>query len=611
MGLRLLAFVMFLYPVSTLQVLADTLMLDDDFKTTSLAPYISYVKDVTKDRQLNTYSQLTTLNWVRNNSTTFSKGFSRDNWWIKVDIAKNALNNTTYLLEIAHPVIDSIDVYLVEHSTKSITLQNRLGDKFPFETRPIGYVNFLVPLEFHGQLSYSILMNVKSKNAVQLPLTLWNPVEFHEYNQLHSLLFGVIWGALFIMLFYNLIIYVQTKQVSFLYYTLYVFSILMFLMSLKGYSFQYLWPNAITWNDRAISISLSAALFFAALFAQDFLSIKERKLQVVIILPIIYLLSLISIALSFMLSFHASIYFAVIIATLGCFTGLIVGIYLWSKNIRLAKYYTLSWLPLLVGGIILTLSNLLIIPSNMLTKNVVFIGSVLEVFLLSLSLGEKLNEEKKRRIEAEQKALKIKEKQSEELNLMVKMRTTQLQQANKKLKVISETDALTGLFNRRYLDEQLSNIFLYGISEQITIAIIMLDIDHFKSFNDTHGHQAGDECLKHVAELLKGKSKKHEIISGRLGGEEFALLLSGVNDDSAYKIAQEIVTSLASSDFLYNESKLPVTISAGVALLIPENVNQVPLLLSQADEALYKAKSNGRNRVESFQSPRKREKGNI
>jgi diguanylate cyclase (GGDEF)-like protein len=156
-------------------------------------------------------------------------------------------------------------------------------------------------------------------------------------------------------------------------------------------------------------------------------------------------------------------------------------------------------------------------------------------------------------------------------------------------------DPLTGLFNRRYLDEMIDRAVSLADRNGAQIAFVMLDIDHFKSVNDTWGHQAGDALLKDLAAILKGKTRKSDIAC-RYGGEEFLVVFNGVPAAQALDMVETIRTLFEANVTRYGGQELRATFSAGIAA-IPEHGADPWSVIRRADEALYRAKLEGRNRV--------------
>jgi diguanylate cyclase (GGDEF)-like protein/PAS domain S-box-containing protein len=158
-------------------------------------------------------------------------------------------------------------------------------------------------------------------------------------------------------------------------------------------------------------------------------------------------------------------------------------------------------------------------------------------------------------------------------------------------------DSLTGLFNRRYMEESLDREFHHAERRQHPVSIIMADIDHFKLFNDSHGHDAGDILLKLLSAILQKSIRKEDIVC-RFGGEEFILIMPDMPLDVAVQRADLLREAMQTSHFDYHGRELGcVTISLGVAAF-PAHGKDAESVLRLADEALYRAKHNGRNRVE-------------
>ena len=173
----------------------------------------------------------------------------------------------------------------------------------------------------------------------------------------------------------------------------------------------------------------------------------------------------------------------------------------------------------------------------------------------------------------------------------------ELSELNDKLRRISLTDGLTDIDNRRSLEERLREMWQHSDRLREPIALIMCDIDKFKSVNDNYGHQAGDSVLKEVAQLLKSEAREIDRV-GRYGGEEFLLILPGTVLDAAVTDAQRLRARVEGHTFLLPDGRtITRTISCGVAAWPHPRVTDQEELLRAADDALYVAKETGRNRV--------------
>jgi len=192
---------------------------------------------------------------------------------------------------------------------------------------------------------------------------------------------------------------------------------------------------------------------------------------------------------------------------------------------------------------------------------------------------------------------------SENLEQKVQQRTEQLEQANTQLEKLSLTDSLTGLNNRRSFEHAIIDRWSRAQRSAEPISIIMIDIDHFKAYNDTYGHIEGDECLRKVAETLKEVFSRQTDFTARYGGEEFVVVLEATTENSAYQIAENARIALFDKKIEHSGSPLKVvSLSIGVASIVPEeSYNDPQSLVEKADKALYQSKQNGRNRVTCYE----------
>lgn len=174
-----------------------------------------------------------------------------------------------------------------------------------------------------------------------------------------------------------------------------------------------------------------------------------------------------------------------------------------------------------------------------------------------------------------------------------------LHQANQMLYQISRTDGLTRIANRRHFDELFETEWRRAARLSKPVSVILIDIDFFKNYNDTYGHQMGDECLKRVANALKIAIKRPCDVLARYGGEEFIVLLSDTDGNGAVKVAETMQSNVAALSIAHKHSQVgnTVTVSFGISSMVPEINGPPELLIAKADSALYHAKHEGRNRI--------------
>src|SRR5690606_21943439 len=191
------------------------------------------------------------------------------------------------------------------------------------------------------------------------------------------------------------------------------------------------------------------------------------------------------------------------ISVAGASLMILIGSYLWYQGEILARFYTTAWLLLLVGSVLITFSKFGILPHHLLLEHAQQMGAVAEGLLLSFALAYRMNLERKRRFLAQSELLHVQRQANEVLEQRVKERTLELEVANKKLMEANAVDGLTQVKNRAYFEQMLSHEWSKNSRGPSEISLLMIDGDHFKKINDTHGHLCGDACLQHLAQIYQ------------------------------------------------------------------------------------------------------------
>lgn len=189
------------------------------------------------------------------------------------------------------------------------------------------------------------------------------------------------------------------------------------------------------------------------------------------------------------------------------------------------------------------------------------------------------------------------------VHLKIKRLQDELNRATDHFRELSNTDPLTNLYNRRFLAEILESELQRAKRLHTFVSLLIVDIDHFKKVNDIYGHQMGDRVLVSVAESLREGLRTYDIAS-RYGGEEFVLVLPGTPLTGGLEVAERLRKAVRSLKFPVPMDKVVITVSVGVAMFPTELIDGFDSLFNRADEALYRAKQSGRNRVEGADSER-------
>ncbi len=549
------------------------------------------------------------LDWQVNQSNIPSFGFSPHTYWFKFTLPATHYDN---LLELNYALLDDISFYRLVDNTVVDTIFT--GDKRPFAERPVQHRAFLFPIPASEQ-EHTIVLRIRSTSSIQTPLVLWPKNTFFEQDQYHIVEHGIYYGIVLVMVLYNLFVFIRLRDNAYGFYVLYVFTFALTQLSLSGFAYQFIWPNMPLWNEKSIAMLVPLIVVSAIIFTCHFLELKNQYVKLYKLMTIQIAIGLFISALSIVLPYKTMIPFAAGLSILTCSTILLTSFYVLLKRpYKYAVYFAMAWSVFLVGTVILAMNKFGIIPRNVVTESAAQIGSAIEIILLSFALAERLYDAMQRRFEAEKESTLIKEEliaTQQRQNLILESQVTErtkdlqtaLQQVNKlnaELSDLSTLDQVTGVRNRRYFDDMLEIEFKRAMRNRSTLSLIMLDLDHFKEVNDQYGHQAGDLCLKSVANAMYAIVQRPPDLVCRYGGEELAIILPDTAHAGALLIAEKIRKQIQSLQIIFAGRKIPVTASFGVSSVTPNTHQTASQLIEMADKALYQAKTAGRNRVRNL-----------
>lgn len=490
-------------------------------------------------------------------------GFTHKIFWIKVELKNNTEQTIQQILELNYPALDTIDIYSLED--EKFVLKKELGDHRPYDKKTFmpthSYTFKLLPLE-----AKTFFIKVVSESSMNIGISVQSIQDYLTTSTTQIKWLSFYFGAILIMLMYNFIIYLITKNRSFLYYVLFHISYISFALAISGIAFELFWPDTPSLNQYILPIAMPLTGTFAVLFSIHFLNLKILTPKLAAFLYALALFTLCIALLPFIVDYSTSIKVGSLITFFGTIILFLIALYLalFKKNIN-ALFYFIAWSFFLIGVAISHLSNIGIVPSTTLTGFASQIGSFFEVLLLSIGLAYYYNRLQKEHLV--------------------------LSNDNHKLRTLSQTDTLTDCYNRRYFYNKIGEYFTETKRSKRKGALLMLDLDHFKKVNDKYGHGIGDEVLISFVNICKSLIRKDDILA-RFGGEEFVIFLPYADKLRAFTLAQNIKTKL-SNTVIVVEDNLTITVSIGISI----NTFEVEALLKESDKALYKAKASGRNTI--------------
>jgi two-component system, sensor histidine kinase LadS len=574
-----------------------TAVLDADIERLALAPYMRYLHEAevqADPAEMLRRARAGEFDALPGGSPTF--GFQRGVFWFHIQVENRHPEEPRWLLVQEYPLSDFVDLYLPQADGRLLHFGS--GDMRPFAERAVRHrhPNFAVDLPFGERVD--LLVRVQSGSSMQVPLVLYTHTALTESARDAQIGIGLYYGILIALFFYNLILWLTLRDASYFWYMFHISAFGLVLFCLNGLAFEYLWPNALWLQDKSVPLSICLAQIGMQQFARLFLDLKSRwTLGNRVGLGLIAFFVVLAV-ISLFVPYRVSVPLASAAVLPSVAWILVVSVVILRRGYRPAGLFLLAWFMLLAGTAVFTLVAFGVLPKVFVTEYGVQIGSALEMILLSFALSYRyasLRNENERIVADARDQLESRvEQRTRELSLALE----QLADAHDRLREFSRRDGLTGIFNRRHLEEVLLRIILDAQDQRRTLTLIMADIDHFKQVNDTYGHLVGDDCLRLVARRIGEIVGPERGVAARYGGEEFAIVLPDCDAARAESIAERIRTAIAAEPVVSEGASVALTISLGITEIRPGFARVEPNdALRQADQALYQAKAGGRNQV--------------
>jgi diguanylate cyclase (GGDEF)-like protein len=393
---------------------------------------------------------------------------------------------------------------------------------------------------------------------------------------LDSLLFGYFYGAMFIVVLYNLAIFVFLRDKTYLYYLLFLTTLTLSTYVWDAWTATDSSSHLSPWHRWSLPIldaltAVSAIQFTRAYLATTWLTPRMDRL-----LRWLLVAALLTILRALLGGWGLKMWLFSCPSLVGPVLLLVTGTLCLSQGNRHACIYIAATTALLLGILTEVIGTLLLIESPtrpLWMEYGIYLGALLMVTIFALGMTERYK-------------VSVQEKEYAEAE-------------NRVLQIASYKDGLTGVWNRRRFDEQLAVAWKHVAKNHTPLSLILIDVDCFKKYNDTYGHQAGDDCLRRVARALEGAVSRPTDLVARYGGEEFAVLLPGVDNQNAHVVAEAMRAAVEALGIPHAASDAGpyVTISVGVSTYMPDDQEEFQPFIEVADQALYASKAQGRNRV--------------
>ena len=439
-----------------------------------------------------------------------------------------------------------------------------VGDTKAFQLRPVDSRYFVFDHAFESGVS-DVFVRVETPDPMVVPIYLMSPGQAHARETQQDYSYGFLYGFLFALLAYNVMLYAGLRDSRYILYSLYLGMFLLMNGSYTGHGFKWVWPEYVRWEQWSNPVFMmlygASGLIFALRFLDTRTYFPRAHKAVIGYLSVSTVLLLLTVLFD---SQRYALLIAFTFALLFISIMLMLGVMAARSGQKPAQYFLLAAIAAMVGAAVTTLSVWGFIPINIWTFRAVDIGILLDATLLALALTYQFRVGQEAKLRAEQ---------------------------------LATLDPLTGINNRRAFYDKAIPIWNVTQRHNRNLSLILLDIDNFKRINDAYGHVYGDEALKAMAGVVMKSIRDHDVVA-RWGGEEFILLLPETDLQEAAALAERLRGAIADIRLSHAGVDITVTASFGVA---QRNTHHTTLdtLISSADKYLYQSKEMGRNRVSS------------
>lgn len=574
---------------------APGLELDTATQRLSLGGQWRYLTDASRRLTLDDVRQVERSgSYQATSGATASLGSGEVAYWLHLRLTNQGGLSNQWILEFPYTLLGAIDVYLV-YADGRISEQHG-GGRRPFHYRALPHrtPNFLLPIA--ADQTVDLYVRIETAGIVFAEATLWRPSAFHEYAEAEQMGVGLLLGLLGAFCLYALATGVVARDRAYLLCALWVMTLVLSGMALYGVSAQYLWPEHPDLNEVAVPLFAGVAgLLFIAL-ARQALEIGRKALVLDLVgrgLVLAFALQVVLVSVSTIVASSL----ALLLLPAAILYMLVAAAIRVRQGMESANWFQLASFALLVGNFLLLAMLLGFWPIHVLAAAGPVVGSVIGALLIAIGLADH------NRRTLQQRMVELR-RDKEQIEEEIRQRSSELREtieslesANRGLRKSNLVDPLTGIRNRRYFEERLQAEWERALRGENWLAVILLDLDHFKRINDTFGHPAGDACLVSAAHAISDLIRRSGDRVTRFGGEEFAVVLPATDPFGAARIGESLRKTIAELEVSVNGSWLRLTTSVGVAALRPKLDLRPEMLVELADQALYRAKQQGRNRM--------------
>ena len=489
-----------------------------------------------------------------------SRGIGRTPVWLRLDAINATARPLTRILVLSTTWLDNVEVYLVQAGR--LIHKVHTGDRQPFDPATFVPHRIEIPLELPPGDS-RIHIRVQTPDVMTFSTRLLTPARAASERTAQRYLYGALYGFLLALVLYNLVLYPGLRDRRHILYALYVGAFALMNMGYTGHGFMWLWPESPLiqqWAQPVLMVLFACSGLMLALVFLDVPAthprlaggIRTGMAAVIGLLAVLMLANRQAAAVT--LAFGAATAYGVLMLALGIFCQ--------RRGALAARYFLVAVVFGSAGALTTAMAVWGWMPFTGMTWHAAEAGMTIEAILLAAA---------------------------------VSARFWEMRAEHDRTRRQASLDPLTSLFNRRAFYVRSQPSATSGSAEPFRYAIVMLDIDHFKQFNDQWGHTVGDDMLVAVGEALKAAVRQADV-AARWGGEEFILFLRDSDLHHASHLAERLKQAIRAIRLPHRDRDLTVSVSMGIAQNKTTDTD-IDATIARADQALYAAKANGRDQV--------------
>ena len=367
------------------------LVLSDAQAKYQLGQQMEILEDPTGDLTIQDVSSSEySARFVPNKSDAPNFGFTNSTYWVRFRLHNESQSTHSWLLEVNFANMQYVDLYLPSPDGNGF-IARQTGVLRPFNTRDIAYHHIVFNLPIAPEEEQTLYMRFQSGASMTLPMTLWSPLAFHQDSGAELLFLGMFYGVFLIILVYNLFLLYNLREANYLYFVCFLTSGLLMFLAYDGIADQYLWPDLPALNRFAAPLFFIFFISSVILFTDAFLELGTREPRLHRLLLFMLVGWGIALLLIPFVSYHFILLVIIPFGVLSLGMAGFAGIVSWRRGYRLARYFLFSWLGLIIGGIIVLLVRLNLIPSTAFTEQLVRLGIIWLIAFWSVALADRIN----------------------------------------------------------------------------------------------------------------------------------------------------------------------------------------------------------------------------